>query len=831
MIRVRFFAIYCLALLSSVAGLAQANNEDAKPLPTITDKTKQFRKLDGFFPVYWDERKGRVWLEISRWNTEFLFLDSLPAGIGSNDIGLDRGQLGEGRVVEFERVGPRVLLKEINLRYRAGSDNPAERRSVRDAFAQSVLWGGEVAAEENGRVLVDATSFFMSDAHHVAEALKKTKQGTFKIEASRSAIYLDNTKNFPQNTEVEATLTFILTSDEPGKWVQEVTPDPNAITVREHYSLVQLPDNNYQPRAYDPRSGFIPLSYADYSAPVGQPLEQRFILRHRLEKKDPTATVSDPVKPIVYYLDPGTPEPIRSALLEGAGWWNQAFEAAGFRNAFRVEMLPPDADPMDVRYNDIQWVHRATRGWSYGAAIVDPRTGEIIKGHVTLGSLRARQDYLIFEGLLAPYKPGQPTDPRLMQMVLARMRQLAAHEVGHTLGLMHNYVASTENRASVMDYPAPLISLAADGSFNTADSYAAGIGEWDKVSIQWGYSQFPPKADQKAALNQIIDNARARGLTFLTDQDARPPGSASPVAHLWDNGKNVVDELSVVMKVRAQALQRFGADNIPPGTPMAMLEDTLVPVYLYHRYQVEAATKVVGGLQYSYALRGDGQVPTAPIAPEEQRRALSAVLATISPDALAVPDRIQKLIPPHPAGYNRTRESFATHTGMTFDPIGAAQTAAESTLTTLLDPERAARLLQATDSDPHQLGLSETLDQLWTVTWKSQPATTSVAAVQRAVDDVALEDVMELASNPSVSPEVRAVALAKLEELRTWAANHAAQASGEEAKAHFQFAVAQIRKFEVDPTQVLKPGEPLKIPPGSPIGSGVSSGYFEFDLE
>ena len=542
--------------LSSVAGFAQAT-DDAKPLPTIADKTKQFKKLDGFFPIYWDEHKGRVWLEVSRWNTEFLFLDSLPAGIGSNDIGLDRGQLGEGRVVEFERVGPRVLLKQLNLSFRASSDNPAERRSVQDAFAQSVLWGFEVAAEENDRVLVDATAFFMSDAHHVADTLKRTKQGTFKFEASRSAIYLDNTRNFPQNTEVEATLTFTLTSDEAGKWVQDVTPDPSAITVREHYSFIQLPDNNYQPRAYDPRSGFIPLSYADYSAPVGQSLEQRFILRHRLEKKDPTAAVSDPVKPIVYYLDPGTPEPIRSALLEGASWWKQAFEAAGFRNAFRVEMLPAGADPMDVRYNDIQWVHRATRGWSYGAAIVDPRTGEIIKGHVTLGSLRARQDYLIFEGLLAPYKQGQPTDPRLMQMVLARMRQLAAHEVGHTLGLMHNYVASTENRSSVMDYPAPMISLAPDGSFNTADAYATGIGEWDKVSIQWGYSQFSPKTDQKAALDQIIDNARARGLTFLTDQDARPSGSASPVAHLWDNGKNAVDELNVVMKVRAQALATF----------------------------------------------------------------------------------------------------------------------------------------------------------------------------------------------------------------------------------------------------------------------------------
>ncbi len=830
MIRLRLVVFFCLVFLSSVAGFAQAT-DDAKPLPTIADKTKQFKKLDGFFPIYWDEHKGRVWLEVSRWNTEFLFLDSLPAGIGSNDIGLDRGQLGEGRVVEFERVGPRVLLKQLNLSYRASSDNPAERRSVQDAFAQSVLWGFEVAAEENDRVLVDATAFFMSDAHHVADTLKRTKQGTFKFEASRSAIYLDNTRNFPQNTEVEATLTFTLTSDEAGKWVQDVTPDPSAITVREHYSFIQLPDNNYQPRAYDPRSGFIPLSYADYSAPVGQSLEQRFILRHRLEKKDPTAAVSDPVKPIVYYLDPGTPEPIRSALLEGAGWWKQAFEAAGFRNAFRVEMLPAGADPMDVRYNDIQWVHRATRGWSYGAAIVDPRTGEIIKGHVTLGSLRARQDYLIFEGLLAPYKQGQPTDPRLMQMVLARMRQLAAHEVGHTLGLMHNYVASTENRSSVMDYPAPVITLAADGSFNIADAYATGIGDWDKVSIRWGYSQFPPKTDQKAALDQIIDNARTRGLTFLTDQDARPTGSASPVAHLWDNGKNVVDELDVVMRVRAQALQRFGADNIAPGTPMAMLEDTLVPVYLYHRYQVEAATKVIGGLQYSYALRGDGQVPTAPIAPEEQRRALAAVLATISPDALAIPDRIQKLIPPHPAGYRRTRESFATHTGMTFDPIGAAQTAAEITLTILLDPERAARLLQAPAGDPHQLGLSETLDQLWTVTWKSQPGNAQSAAVQRAVDDVALTDVMELASNPSASPEVRAMALAKLDELRAWAASPAAQVQGEEAKAHLQFAIAQVRKFETDPGQVLKPSEPLKVPPGAPIGSIPGSGYYEFDKE
>jgi Met-zincin/Domain of unknown function (DUF5117) len=830
LIRLRSLVIVFLALASSV-GVVADTHDDEKPLPTIADKTKPFKKLDGYFPLYWDERKGKLWLEISLWNSEFLFLDSLPAGVGSNDIGLDRGQLGDGRVVKFDRVGPRVLLKEINLSYRSSSDNPAEKRSVQDAFAQSVLWGFEVAAETNGRVLVDATAFFMSDAHRVAETLKATKQGPYKIDDSRSAIYLENTRNFPQNTEVESTLTFTFSGDELGKWVTQVVPDPTAITVREHYSFVKLPDNHYRPRVYDPRSSYISFSYSDYSAPIGQPLEQRLIIRHRLEKKDPAAAVSDPAQPIVYYLDPGTPEPIRSALLEGAGWWNQAFEAAGFRNAFRVEMLPPDADPMDVRYNDIEWVHRATRGWSYGSAIVDPRTGEIIKGHVILGSLRARQDYLIFEGLLAPYKQGQATDPRLKLMVLARLRQLAAHEVGHTLGLRHNYVASTENRASVMDYPAPLISLEADGSFNTSEAYATGIGEWDKVSIQWGYSQFPPNTEQTAALNQIIDNARKRGLTYLTDQDARPSGSASPVAHLWDNGKNAVDELNRVMKVRAQALERFGEDNIPPGTPMAMLEDTLVPVYLFHRYQVEAATKEIGGLEYSYALRGDGQVPTAPIPPEEQRRALNAILATISPEALVIPDRIQKLIPPHPAGYERTRESFATHTGMTFDPIGAAQTAAQVTLTILLNPERAARLLQATAQDPQQLGLSEMLDRLWTATWKSQPHDANGAAMQRAVDDVALSGVMELASNAGASPEVRAMTLAKLEELRVWAATEAAQGKAEETKAHLQFAVAQIRKFEVDPAQVLKPSEPLETPPGSPIGSTDKHAYYEFDRE
>src|SRR2546427_13227588 len=544
---------------------------------------------------------------------------------------MDRGQLGETRVVRFERSGPKVLLIQENLNFRAVSNDADERRAVHDSFAESVIWGFVAAAEENGHVLVDATDFYLRDAHGVTAALKRTKQGVYKLDGSRSAIYLANTKNFPMNTEVEATLTF--SGDEPGKWVKDVTPDPTSVTVREHHSFVQLPPAGYKPRAFDPRAGYIGHSYMDYATPVSEPVVKRLLARHRLAKKDPSAPLSEPVAPIVYYLDRGAPEPIRSALLDGARWWNQAFEAAGYKNAFRVEMLPEGADMMDLRYNVIQWVHRATRGWSYGASVVDPRTGEIIKGQVTLGSLRVRQDYLIAEGLLAPYENGKPVPPKMQEMALARLRQLAAHEVGHTLGLMHNYSASTVNRSSVMDYPPPYLKLAADGLPDVSAAYATGIGEWDKVSIAFGYQDFAPGTNEEAALNKILLDAYGRGLRYLTDQDARPAGSSSSLAHLWDSGANAVDELSRIMQVRGTALKRFGEDNIREGAPLATLEDVLVPLYMLHRYQVEAASKLVGGMDYTFALRGDGQTPTQIVAPAEQRRALAAVLATLKPDA------------------------------------------------------------------------------------------------------------------------------------------------------------------------------------------------------
>jgi hypothetical protein len=773
-------------------------------------------KKPGYFNLYWDAKQGKLWLEIDKWNSEFLYQSGLPAGIGSNDIGLDRGQLGATRIVRFERSGPKVLLIHENLEYRAVSNDADERRAVHDSFAESVLWGFTVAAEEKDHALVDVTDFFLRDAHGVPERLRGAKQGAFRLDGSRSAIYLPNTKNFPLNTEVEATLTF--TGDEPGNWVRQVTPSPEAITVREHHSFLQLPPPGYKPRAYDPRGSFFGISYMDYATPISEPIVKRFIARHRLEKKDPKAAVSEPVQPIVYYLDRGAPQPIRSALLEGARWWNQAFEAAGYKNAFHVELLPEGADLMDLRYNVIQWVHRATRGWSYGAAVVDPRTGEIIKGHVTLGSLRVRQDYLIAEALLAPYEKGKGVSPKMQEMALARVRQLAAHEVGHTLGLEHNYSASTVNRSSVMDYPPPYIKLGADGVPDLSDAYATGIGEWDKVSIAFGYQDFAPGVDEHAALNKILTDAFARGLRFLTDQDARPAGSSSSVAHLWDSGTNAVDELNRLMQVRAAALKRFGENNIREGAPLATMEDVLVPLYLLHRYQVEAASKLVGGMDYTFALRGDAQTPTQIVAPTEQRRALAAVLATLKPEALALPESLLKMIPPRPPEYERGREHFIIRTYPAFDALAPAEAAAQHTLQFLFNPERAARLVEFHARDAANPGLQEVLDAVLASTWKAPHGDGYNEQIANVIDDAVLYDLMNLAANGRASDEARAIASQELHSLHDWLSAPVRGLPAISDEAHKAFASRQIEQFEKDPKKIdlTAPAEP---PDGPPIGT------------
>ncbi|MEN9022152.1 MAG: zinc-dependent metalloprotease [Verrucomicrobiales bacterium] len=803
-----------LAILAWASCPAQEVDDEKAP-KTIESKTKSLTRTDGYFSYYWDAREGKLWLHIDRWDEEFLYVSSLAAGVGSNDIGLDRGQLGRSAIVRFERVGPKVMLIESNYAFRALSENEAEGQAVKEAFAESTLWGFKVAAEEGDSVLVDATEFFLRDAHGVARVLKQSEQGAYKMDTSRSSLYLPRTKNFPRNTEVEATLTFV--GEPKGGFIRRVVPSPEAVTIRQHHSFIELPDGNYEPRPYDPRAGFFSTSFMDFATPIDEPIEKRYLARHRLKKKDPASAVGEPVEPIVYYLDPGAPEPIRSALLEGARWWEAAFEAAGYRGAFRVEMLPDGADPMDVRYNVIQWVHRSTRGWSYGASVRDPRTGEIIKGHVTLGSLRVRQDFLIAEGLLAPYEVGAEKNPAMLELALARLRQLSAHEVGHTLGLAHNFASSVNGRTSVMDYPHPLVKLRSDGAIDVSDAYSVGIGEWDKAAIEFGYRDFPESADVAAELKRMIAESIADGHVFISDADARAPGGAHPAAHLWDNGANPAEELQRVMAVRAAVLKRFGERNIRPGAPMSTLEEALVPIYYYHRYQLEAAAKLVGGVDYRYASRGDGQKVIEVLAPELQRQAIQSILATLTPESLALSDSILNSIPPRTFGTSRGRETFSTRTGVTFDPIAAAETAAGMAMRLLLHPQRATRLVQHHSQNADNPSLRDLINRLLGQTWWSSHEESSAGELARAVDGVVLHQLMDLATAESASHQARAVAFTAVKDLGNSLEHRFSRDLNPSQRAHCTYGAAQIERFLRDPTRP-KPPAPPRPPDGSPIG-------------
>ena len=784
----------------------------AQNLPSVEEKTKGLKKYEGFLNFYWDENAGKIWLEIDKPDTEILYQTSLPAALGSNDIGLDRGLQVDTRIVKFSRTGRKILMIQPNYDYRAVTTDKAEKRAVEQSFAQSTIWGFTAEAESNGHVLVDATDFLLRDAVRAANRIRGMRQGNYSLDKSRSAVYLPQTKNFPQNTELEATITLVNNDGETGNYVQAVTPSPEAITLRMHHSFVQLPDNGYTPRVFDPRSSFIDISYFDYSTPVYEPIDKYLVIRHRLQKKDPAAAKSEAIKPIVYYLDNGTPEPIRSALLEGAQWWNQAFEAAGYINAFQVKVLPDSADPMDIRYNMINWVHRSTRGWSYGAAVVDPRTGEIIKGNVSLGSLRVRQDYLIATGLLAPFENGLPADNKMLQMALQRLKQLSAHEVGHTLGLMHNYSASVVNRSSVMDYPPPSVSLGANGNIDISNAYTNEIGEWDKVSINWGYQDFSKGTDEKAALNKILSDAYSKGLQFISDRDARPAGGLHPTAHLWDNGTNPIDELKIAMKVREKALSQFGEKDIRPGTPMAFLEDALVPVYLYHRYQTEAVTKIVGGMNYKYALRGDGQMITQTISKEEQAKALDALIATIDPSVLVLPERITKLIPPRPGGYEYTKELFKKRTGLAFDALSPAETAADMPLSFLFNSERMNRMVEY-QVQYGGLGLNEMIDKLINATWKATRKKGMKGLIQLQTEQVLLTYLLAASVNDDNSFITQSVIQKELNDLKVFIETKKKTSTDLTYTGHLLLALERMKSPEK-----AKPTIHAAIPPGAPIG-------------
>ena len=813
-----------LALLLSLLVIGPLTAQD---LPTIETKVEGLDKRDGFFPVYWDAKKGSVFLEIPQLGQQFLYITSLTAGLGSNDIGLDRSQLGQTRLVHFERSGPKILLVMPNLRYRAISNDPMERASVREAFAEGIVWGFTAVAASEERILVDATPFIVRDSHGIIQRLAGSGQGTFKLDASRSAPLPDVLKAFPDNTELEARVTF--TSTSPGPWVRDVAADPSAVTLRVRHSLVRLPDDNYTPREFHPGSGYFPLSYSDYATPIGEEMVQRFVRRHRLKKQDPTSAVSDAVEPIVYYLDPGTPEPVRGALLDGARWWEEAFEAAGFTNAYRVEILPDGADPMDVRYNTIQWVHRSTRGWSYGSSVTDPRTGEIIKGHVSLGSLRVRQDYLLAEGMLSPYADSMDSDP-MLEMALARIRQLSAHEVGHTLGLAHNFASSATGRESVMDYPAPLVTLDSTGAIDLSEAYATGIGEWDKVAIAYGYSEYAPATDEKPLLGQILAEANNRGLYYLTDADARGASAAHPAANLWDNGNQMIASLESEMQVRQHALQQFGISAIRTGRPLATLEEVLVPLYLRHRYQVEATTKMLGGVYYTYALRGDHLALPAPVPGSMQRAAAMELARTIQPQALALPANLRTLIPPRPPGYGEHRELFDGHTGRVFDVYAPAATAANMVISLVTNPERAARMTYQNDFDTSLPDFEEILEIFSDATLGAVVASDPYAAeLQRVTQRIWVDALIKLSANQRAAPAVRAMTTYKLREIHGWLFENSEENLGEEMAAHRAQILDQIDRYLL---RDYRPGEsqaPISTPPGSPIGMLHDTAYCTHD--
>ena len=834
-------AFVCLPLFDTTLDAEPTSNtSEQDKITSIAEKTKGCRKIDGYFPLFWDDRKGKLFLEIDRFDSEFLYQIALASGLGSNPVGLDRGQLGDGRVVIFRRIGPKILLVEPNQKYRAISNRVAERKAVEESFASSVHGGFKVEAEDGGRVLVDATNFFLRDAHGIAERLRVSKQGNYKLDDARSTIDPSNTKGFVRNTEVEALLTFA-TEGEAGKLVAQTAASGQVISVRVRHSLVALPPlgGGFTPRKADPRVGLFTVDFYDFAAPFLEPVERQYITRHRLTKKNPEAAVSDPVVPIVYYVDPGAPDPIRKALVEGASWWKSAFEAAGFTNAFRVEVLPEDADPMDLRYNMIHWVHRSTRGWSYGNMVIDPRTGEILKGRVTLDSLRARQDALIGKGLTAGESsmfgcaagasPGPEyladLDPTLEPgaMVLARVRQLSAHEVGHTLGFAHNFAASSHGRDSVMDYPAPLVKVV-NGKLDLSDAYGKEIGAYDIFATKYAYSSFPIGSDEAKGLDAIVRGGMADGLLFLSDADARPAGAAHPLANLWDNGADPVAMLRHELEVRRIGLEAFGLSKIAERAPLSDLEAKLLPLYLHHRYQLVAAIKSIGGVNYSYSVK-DGakaspEMVLAIVPAEKQREALAAVLDSIKPETLIIPTRILDLIPPRAFGSaNGTAELFEKPTAPLFDPIATASIAADLAVTGLLNPARGARLNAFHSRDTKFPDFAEIVAKLVEHAWAA-PANRDgqAVAVARAIQTLIVQRLIELGENDSAGPEVRAVATKSLERLGN--PNDAWPGSPQRGDTHRIAIRQEIDRFLNRPEPANRRTPPNPVPPGDPIGTG-----------
>jgi hypothetical protein len=811
-----------LTLCLAVAALLLPS-ADAAAQQSIAAYTQGLEKRDGYYPLYWDAGAGRLLIEVSRLGEEFLYLTSLATGVGSTAIGLDRGMIGDEAIARFERVGPTVFLVFTNPRFRADATaNEALRRSVEESFPVSTVGAFEILAEQDGRVLIDATSYLLRDHMDVAGRLRRADQGAFSSDAERSSVYLPRTKAFPQNTELEVRLTF--TATEPGGLVRQHAPLGNTVTLRQHHSLVKLPDPGFLPRSGDPHLGNNGVSFLDFARSFDLRYEGRYVARHRLQKRTPGPEPSAPVEPIVYYLDRGIPEPYRSAFRDGAMWWNAVFEAAGFTDAFRVEDMPENMDPMDARYDVIQWVHRSDAGFSIGPSFVDPRTGEIIKAAVRMDSYRSLTDYNIYAGTVPAGAPAvaldlsswlASLDPDVSAetFVMARRRQHAAHEVGHTLGLAHNFIAAADGRTSVMDYPGPLIRLADDG-IDLGDAYRNGPGAYDSLAIRYAYAEFPA-GEEAAGLQAIVAEALERGIRFNTDGDNARSGSYPEVTQ-WINGPEAVAELVRVAAVRRHLIQRFDVSALEPGEPLAWLNYRFVPVYLHHRYALEAAIKAVGGMEFHYAVRGDSLPATAIIPPERQRRALEYVLDAIEPTELLIPESTLAAMAPRAFGYSADDWFFESAAYPAFDQIGVARTLAAMVVGNLLDPRRMARLVAFHARDGDLPSAEEVIARVLERTWTAYTPF-ELTALSRAVQRVVVDALIDLAANPAATVEGRAAAEWGLR--RIVETVQGADPRAPDEQAHRALVWADVERFLNRRDDGTIRSDPAASPPGTPIGS------------
>lgn len=804
-------------LCSGAAALLLLTGAPASARDKAPAATAGAQRQEGLLPVYVDRAKGTILLSLPAPDADgvsgrFLYLTALRTGMGSAPVGLDRAAIGDTQVLVFRRLGKKVFAEYENPRFRAAGAPAPEQTAAREAFATSTVWAGEVAGTEgDGRILVDISSFLTRDVMGAADALKRADEKGYRLVPELSAANPSAVKVFPENLEFEARQTY--QSDTPGPESRNIAPDAKLITLQVRHSLVKLPAPGYEVRRFDPRAGVFGSTVLDYAAPLGADIVGQVAHRFRLEKTDPAAARSPVKRPIVFYVDRAAPEPIRTALKEGAAWWAAAFEAAGYQDAYRVEILPEGVDPLDVRYNVINWVDRATRGWSVGQSVRDPRTGEILKGSVLLGALRVRQDMLIFEGLAGADKVGTggPNDP--VEVSLARLRQLAAHEVGHSLGFAHNFAGSTQDRASVMDYPAPRVTLVA-GKPDLSDAYGVGLGAWDRFIVDWLYGQVAAGAAGEAALAAKARAEMASGARYVTDGDSRPAGAAQPWGALWDDGADPTAELTRMMGVRRAALDRFGLSALRTGEPVANLRRKYVPIFLLHRYQVDAVAKQVAGIDYPYAVKGDAR-EAAPIVPAaQQRAALDALLATLKPAELDTPDALIPLLSAGWSGDNDRQFEIEVFDGdPVFDPLTAADVAAGLTLEALTAPDRLGRLVEQHRRDATLPGAGEVLDRLIGTVFT--PAAGRGAEIARRLQTRAVLDLAAVSRRAETSPAVSAEIDQRLADL----AARLKASAGEGADRAHRLRLAGLIADRDEMARVLaQPKLKPTVPPGMPIG-------------